>query len=211
MAQGTLVERFGYENDDPAARFALRALSPSVAATAGGGLDYGQPQGRWWRYDRHCCPPALPIQLDRQQRERADECERLRSGGAGAQPDADQPRRGEWDYRELERDDGSEPLPRAESGRRGHALDTQGGPDERSSCWTRVVRPAVCSAARPHRLPRPVLTHRTTPSLDRSTGRRSSISRRSRSGRRGTIKIATSGSSSRRTRSASRAGTYSSS
>ena len=61
MAQGTLVERFGYENDDPAARFALRALSPSVAATAGGGLDYGPPQGRWWRYDAGHCRLLRPV------------------------------------------------------------------------------------------------------------------------------------------------------
>jgi hypothetical protein len=38
--EGLLAERFGYELDDPAARFALRDLSPSLP-----------PQGLWRRYD----------------------------------------------------------------------------------------------------------------------------------------------------------------
>lgn len=57
--QGTLSERFGYINDDPPARFLLRALTqkPSEGGPPGGGspadpgFDPGAPQGKWWRFD----------------------------------------------------------------------------------------------------------------------------------------------------------------
>lgn len=54
VGSGSLVERFGYANDDPPARLSLRALAPSD-------LDYGPPQGRWWRFDAGACRLLRPV------------------------------------------------------------------------------------------------------------------------------------------------------
>ena len=74
VAHGMLWERFGYEDDEPAARFILRSLQPATAAqdlvlSCGAnvhaaaaaaaaaasalpdGLDFGPAQGLWWRFD----------------------------------------------------------------------------------------------------------------------------------------------------------------
>ena len=80
VANGTFWERFGYENDEPAARFILRSLQPAVddgvAAAAGtaaaaaaaaspaalpDGLDYGPAQGLWWRFDAERAQLLRPV------------------------------------------------------------------------------------------------------------------------------------------------------
>eukprot|EP00041_Stephanoeca_diplocostata_P036616 m.1343431 g.1343431 ORF g.1343431 m.1343431 type:complete len:299 (-) comp24901_c1_seq31:2074-2970(-) len=55
MDTGTLWETYGYANDDPHARLILRKLVRATRAdgvvTAGNAIDYGPPQGKFWRYD----------------------------------------------------------------------------------------------------------------------------------------------------------------
>ena len=61
MAQGQLWERYGYADDDPAARSYLRKLVDDSALVGSGsssgavGDDYGPAQGRWWRFDIGKC------------------------------------------------------------------------------------------------------------------------------------------------------------
>eukprot|EP00658_Telonema_sp_P-2_P035079 TRINITY_DN25561_c0_g2_i1.p1 TRINITY_DN25561_c0_g2~~TRINITY_DN25561_c0_g2_i1.p1 ORF type:complete len:481 (+),score=99.07 TRINITY_DN25561_c0_g2_i1:396-1838(+) len=45
--KGVLWERFGYADDDPAARFLLRSLKPPNTTDPA----LGDPQGVWWRFD----------------------------------------------------------------------------------------------------------------------------------------------------------------
>lgn len=71
---GTLWETYGYVNDDPAARLILRKLVGTATATTQGKnrdvdaagaagdpvvVDYGPPQGRFWRYDAGACMCVL--------------------------------------------------------------------------------------------------------------------------------------------------------
>ena len=57
-AHGTLFERYGYPKDDVAACFRLRELIDEGAAPTG--LDYGAPQGVWWRFDAQRCRLLRP-------------------------------------------------------------------------------------------------------------------------------------------------------
>jgi hypothetical protein len=57
LANGVLWERYGYVDDDPAARLSVRLL--------GGMFDsnptYGTPQGLWWRFDALRCRLLRPV------------------------------------------------------------------------------------------------------------------------------------------------------
>jgi len=58
---GTLVERLGYQNDDPPARFALRQLTPTTGVSEASALDYGPAQGLYWRFDAVSCRLRRPV------------------------------------------------------------------------------------------------------------------------------------------------------
>lgn len=76
LGHGTLCEQFGYQDDDPPARFFLRRLTTAAPARADEGQaavgqgpgagpdlaapDYGPPQGLWWRYDAARCQLLRP-------------------------------------------------------------------------------------------------------------------------------------------------------
>ena len=65
IAAGTLIERHGYREDDVPARFRLRELTTTSGVTHGGatgdGLDFGSPQGVWWRFDAARCQLLRPV------------------------------------------------------------------------------------------------------------------------------------------------------
>jgi hypothetical protein len=66
VAQGSLWETYGYAKDNRAARFVQRKLALQGAAPTG--LDYGPPQGAWWRFDAQRCQllrPELTIKAPR--------------------------------------------------------------------------------------------------------------------------------------------------
>ena len=57
VSSGILWERYGYADDDPAARFSLRLLSSKGTTNT----DYGAPQGIWFRFDALRCQLLRPM------------------------------------------------------------------------------------------------------------------------------------------------------